>query len=592
MEVGGKKPDTDLLKSSDRESTRQCEPCGTDGKRLAAEGYCLTCKDYLCEACYKAHTVPKPCRNHVLLDKSQMPHDTSDPKAQVKQSPCTSHCINHPEEIVKFFCQSHNSVLCGVCAVLEHKACDVQYIPDLKCVQSYNESGEYRDLIDRLKALEKGAQVCISDVGKHEPHNDERVKAALDDICKFRREMNAYLDSREETLFITAKRMKEEDQSIRNDLVQNLQTLQLEFQHSRNKLDNLQNGTSDLFVASKQIHKQIPEFEKALQDYAVQNKSPEYVFKRDEYLQGMLSSCSSLWTLERTYKARPSPVSVTQTMTPTLDFNSAQVTKLPDIDMKTPGDKYNPDITGLVFLHPNTLLAVDWNHSSLKSVNTTNNSVTSQLSFTSRPRDITLLPGDQAAVTLPWEKRIQVISTKDQYSCLRSISVSDQCWGICSTNTKIVVSFINSGMIQVMDIAGNVLTSISKDNAGTQLFKEPWYITVSIEETGEMVYVSDCETNRITKLSINGEVLSTYTHENWCGLYGLISVGQGQVLVSNCWRHTVDVVSREGKDVVTLLDKSTHGIHFPLALCYCESQESLYVSNIGGRISVIKVSHK
>ena len=211
MEVGGKKPDTDLLKSSDRESTRQCEPCGTDGKRLAAEGYCLTCKDYLCEACYKAHTVPKPCRNHVLLDKSQMPHDTSDPKAQVKQSPCTSHCTNHPEEIVKFFCQSHNSVLCGVCAVPERKACDVQYIPDLKCVQSYNESGEYRDLIDRLKALEKGAQVCISDVGKHEPHNDERVKAALDDICKFRREMNAYLDSREETLLIIAKRMKEED---------------------------------------------------------------------------------------------------------------------------------------------------------------------------------------------------------------------------------------------------------------------------------------------------------------------------------------------------------------------------------------------
>ena len=195
-------------------------------------------------------------------------------------------------------------------------------------------------------------------------------------------------------------------------------------------------------------------------------------------------------------------------------------------------------------------------------------------------------------MTLPDEKRIQVISTKDQYSCLRSISVSGSCYGICSTNTKIVVSYISPCMIQVMDIAWNVLTTIRKDNAGTQLFELPFYITVSIEATGEMVYVSDLKTNRITKLSINGEVLSTYTHENWDGLYGLISVGQGHILVSNWGRQTVDVVSREGKDVVKLLDKSTHGIHYPRTLCYCESQESLYVSNSDGRILVIKVSHK
>ena len=54
----------------------------------------------------------------------------------------------------------------------------------------------------------------------------------------------------------------------------------------------------------------------------------------------------------------------------------------------------------------------------------------------------------------------------------------------------------------------------------------------------------------------------------------------------------MDLVSREGKDVVKLLDSSTHGIHCPNALCYCESQESLYVSSSDGPISVIQVSHK
>ena len=54
----------------------------------------------------------------------------------------------------------------------------------------------------------------------------------------------------------------------------------------------------------------------------------------------------------------------------------------------------------------------------------------------------------------------------------------------------------------------------------------------------------------------------------------------------------MDVVSREGKDVVKLLDSSTHGIYYPHALCYCESQESLYVGSGDGPISVIQVSHK
>ena len=50
----------------------------------------------------------------------------------------------------------------------------------------------------------------------------------------------------------------------------------------------------------------------------------------------------------------------------------------------------------------------------------------------------------------------------------------------------------------------------------------------------------------------------------------------------------MDVMSDDGKDIVTLLD-STHGIVYPRALCYCPSQATLYVSNIDGKtISVFQ----
>ena len=55
----------------------------------------------------------------------------------------------------------------------------------------------------------------------------------------------------------------------------------------------------------------------------------------------------------------------------------------------------------------------------------------------------------------------------------------------------------------------------------------------------------------------------------------------------------MDVVSDDGKDIVTLLD-STHGIKRLQALCYCPSQATLYVSKHTdiNHIHVFKLSHK
>ena len=92
-------------------------------------------------------------------------------------------------------------------------------------------------------------------------------------------------------------------------------------------------------------------------------------------------------------------------------------------------------------------------------------------------------------------------------------------------------------------------------------------------------------------MSLKGEVLATYTHTIWSGISGVTCVGDGQVLVCNGIRNTVDVVGNDGEDIVTLLD-STHGIDQPRSICYSPSQAALYVSiNIPGKpISVFKLS--
>jgi len=64
-----------------------------------------------------------------------------------------------------------------------------------------------------------------------------------------------------------------------------------------------------------------------------------------------------------------------------------------------------------------------------------------------------------------------------------------------------------------MDLTGKVLKSIMTDINGVELFKYSRYLMVSVEQTGEVIYVSDCGTKTITKLSMEGSVLAIYKDE-------------------------------------------------------------------------------
>jgi len=144
-----------------------------------------------------------------------------------------------------------------------------------------------------------------------------------------------------------------------------------------------------------------------------------------------------------------------------------------------------------------------------------------------------------------------------------------------------------------MDLAGNGMHTLDTDDKGAPLLSRPSYI--SVDESGEVLYISEWRIDKVTKVSMTGKLISTHKTKNWDGLLGLICVGQDQLLVSNCSGRSVDVVSEDCKTVGTLLD-TTHGIQSPCALCYCASQEIMYVSsNWDGKpksLSVFKVANK
>ena len=152
-----------------------------------------------------------------------------------------------------------------------------------------------------------------------------------------------------------------------------------------------------------------------------------------------MSSKGSLGTIERPYQHQQLGLSSTAHDVSSLDLRTAKVSKLSDIDGRTSSDKQRPMITGLTYLAPNAILAVDNFNGSLKAVDITTNTNPSQLSFTSRPWDIAVLPGDQAAVTIPSKSMIPLVSTKVRMSLLGFIHVNWMCVGISSTKHNLVV---------------------------------------------------------------------------------------------------------------------------------------------------------
>ncbi|XP_045178178.2 uncharacterized protein LOC123538277 [Mercenaria mercenaria] len=61
-----------------KESTKYCDPCKHAGDEVEAAGFCRNCEDYLCSTCFRSHARNKASRYHVLLDKDKMPAKSSD----------------------------------------------------------------------------------------------------------------------------------------------------------------------------------------------------------------------------------------------------------------------------------------------------------------------------------------------------------------------------------------------------------------------------------------------------------------------------------------------------------------------------------
>ncbi|XP_060559951.1 E3 ubiquitin-protein ligase TRIM71-like [Ruditapes philippinarum] len=565
MAVPGKKASKQFSSSraslaSDEDHQIYCQPCDEEGTRLPAHGYCTDCKEHLCKTCFTVHKKNRLSKHHKLLDATSMPKVLQQPSTSIHTSQSddlTTPCCKHPQEIIKFYCNDHKNLLCSVCVTLEHQptSCKVDYIPDIS--GNIIDSKEYQVILKALNTTFDHYQQMVEDAKEMTGKSNRSLKDALEDIKKFRKEINQRLDQLERQVVHVVKVKEQENNSNITSVETSCEEVTKSLKISSEKIKQLNTSTqaNALFMELKLAEKMMEDVEKTalhLSTYDVK----EHNFQANKTILTKLITERSLGTLtQKTLNKECQPIQI----------KTRQSSNEGKICVKTSKDKKRCWITGMTLLTPDLLIITDCNNNAVKMVDTSSQSVSDQLQLDDGPLDITTVTSTVLAVTLPDIHTIEFISISlNKLIKKHTMKVDGNCNGISCYQGKLVVSFYNPTKLQILDMNGTILSTID----GKNIFESPNHVTCNRSS----IYVSDWYMKTVTRLNWQGDVIDSYGASSQPR--GMSLSDDGTVFVCDRARNVIEEISGDCSTGMNVLEN----LNYPYTVCWCGETKKLYYS--------------
>ena len=109
--------------SQEKESTLPCSMCTEDDP---ATVHCSTCGKFLCDFCTKAHKRQVNFRDHKIVTLAQLSSDV------VKSLERPRYCTHHPEEALKLYCNTCQTLICRDCSIVNHRDHKFSFVKDVR----------------------------------------------------------------------------------------------------------------------------------------------------------------------------------------------------------------------------------------------------------------------------------------------------------------------------------------------------------------------------------------------------------------------------------------------------------------------------
>uniref|UniRef100_A0A8D0KK15 RING-type E3 ubiquitin transferase n=1 Tax=Salvator merianae TaxID=96440 RepID=A0A8D0KK15_SALMN len=169
----------------------ECTVCSNAQKTVAAAAHCLDCKDFLCQTCSQGHCCSRLTLHHKVVKLDEFLAGHYDTDVRFLQELC---CQGHPQEALRFFCDTCSLPICRDCRLLDHFQHKV--ISMASAVQRERPSVE--ELIRNLQ----GTIASISEQEKALEEAMEKLKAEAKQvegkICKYVDDITTYLLTQKE----------------------------------------------------------------------------------------------------------------------------------------------------------------------------------------------------------------------------------------------------------------------------------------------------------------------------------------------------------------------------------------------------------
>ncbi|CAC5358090.1 unnamed protein product [Mytilus coruscus] len=180
-----------LLETTGIEAPK-CGPCQSQDISKAANKWCSTCEEGLCDDCYVHHKANKASRYHIIVQVEQ--YKELQPFLSTLKTKCDLH-----DKPLELYCPNHENPCCSCCASINHATC-LGLTSFNQITTEVRKSCHWEDihnkLEDLLSKIDEIMKIGLGNKTRLEKQSENRRYT----INELRRKINGYLDSLETQL--------------------------------------------------------------------------------------------------------------------------------------------------------------------------------------------------------------------------------------------------------------------------------------------------------------------------------------------------------------------------------------------------------
>ena len=264
-----------------------CQPCTFDGITEAAEMYCKVCREFLCSKCVSFHRRARLLRSHHLIDKDSLLTETMEPLHENN----SEYCEEHPNELIKYYCPTHESLYCADCYILDYHKCKMELVT--KMAAGFKDAESYKKFKSSISKLTDDFSTNTSELERMVNANDDNQRKDTKQVLEFQAHIVASLNETFKHITAQVASANQDSKAILSDLQTRSKAAGDEATSLKDYIDGNEDNNVLLFISTLRSQIKMGEVSHKLQQIiAEQELVPKYEFVRNEEAETSLENPS------------------------------------------------------------------------------------------------------------------------------------------------------------------------------------------------------------------------------------------------------------------------------------------------------------